>query len=90
MAPSDNCRDFKSRILKFCLTTVEDRQKRLKGGDNMCFDDDFWNDFDVEDAILLGSIGAYFEEEAEEFKQIEKEQEVDEEIEEDDYEKLIP
>ena len=52
--------------------------------------DDFFDDFDLEDAFFIGSIGAYFEEEVEELKRIEKEQEVDEEIGEDDYEDLIP
>ena len=52
--------------------------------------DDFFDDFELEDAMLIGSIGAYFEEEIEEKKRIEKEQEIDEEIDKDDYEDLIP
>jgi hypothetical protein len=51
---------------------------------------DFFDDLDIEDFAIIGGIVGYAEEELEELKRIELEQEVDEETEEDDIEKLIP
>ena len=56
----------------------------------MCFDDDFFDDIELEDFAIIGGMVGYFEEEVEEKKRIEQEQEVDEEIDKDDYEDLIP
>ena len=51
----------------------------------MCFDD-----LDIEDFAIIGGAVGYFEEEVAEKKRIEREQEIDEQVKEDDYEKLIP
>ena len=49
-----------------------------------------FDDIEMEDLAIIGGAIGYFEEEAKEIKRIEREQEIDEPIKEDDYEKLIP
>ena len=55
----------------------------------MCFDD-FFDDLEIEDFAIIGGVVGYFEEETEERKRIEREQDIDEPIKEDDYESIIP
>lgn len=52
--------------------------------------DDFFDDLEIEDFAIIGGAVGYFEEEAEERKRIEREQDNDEPIKEDEYESIIP
>lgn len=52
--------------------------------------DDFFDDIEAEDFAIIGGAVGYFEEERQERKLIERELEIDDPCNEDDYEEFIP